>query len=555
MSLPHARKSSLFWPALALALVTAAAFSPVCTSEFLRWDDPHNLSDNPDMNPPTLRTVARYWTAPYKDLYAPLTYTAWSAAAALARMDDAATGSTSLNPYLFHTLNLSLHIGASLAALALLRRLLGATWPAWCGAMVFALHPVQVESVAWISGMKDVLAGLLGLTSARQYLAATERPGNWGSNSPPSFVWHRYALALALAALAMLSKPSAVALPLVLIAIDVGWRRYPWRISLVRLIPFFVLAVPVIAIGKAAQPAANLDYVPPVYLRPLVAIDAIGFYLGKTALPIGLGIDYGRSPRWLFQTPGLKWAGLIAVMACAFAVAAWRRWRAPGVGLLLFTAALLPTLGLIPFDYQAYSTVADHYLYLAMIGPGLVAGTLLLGKPPLTPALPRHGVAAVAIIAMAWLTFAQTRHWRDSQSLFRHTLRVNPASLAANVNLGNLLAEQGQTDEAIACFRSAIATAPEDYHANLNLANMLRLKGMLAEAEDHYRKAANTRLGATSAQTWTTLGAVQAMQKRYDDAIESFQRALSIDPAYGPAKQNLDLALKLRPITPATRPS
>jgi Tfp pilus assembly protein PilF len=421
--------------------------------------------------------------------------------------------------------------------------------------MVFALHPVQVESVAWISGMKDVLAGLLGLTSACQYLAATERPGNQGSNSSPSIVWHRYALALALAAFAMLSKPSAVALPLVLIAIDVGWRRYPWRISLVRLIPFFVLAAPVIAIGKAAQPAANLDYVPPVYLRPLVAIDALGFYLGKTALPIGLGIDYGRSPRWLFQTPGIKWAGLIAVMAWAFAVAVWRRWRAPGVGLLLFTAALLPTLGLIPFDYQAYSTVADHYLYLAMIGPGLVAGTLLLGKPPLTQALPRQGVAAVAIIAMAGLSFAQTRHWHDSHSLFRHTLRVNPASLAANVNLGNLLAEQGRTDEAIACFSSAIAAAPQDYHANLNLANMLRLKGMLAEAENHYRTAAHTRLGTTSAQTWTTLGAVQAMQKRYDDAIESFHRALSIDPAYGPAKQNLDLALKLRPITPATRPS
>src|SRR5687768_14840039 len=163
----EARGQRAWWPAALLVAAVLAAFAPAMTAEFVTWDDRHNLFRNPRMNPPTLEGVWWYWTNPYKDLYVPVTYTVWSALAMLAETPTPDELGGRLNAYIFHLFNILLHAGSALAAYALLRSVGESDerqpdWPAWAGAMLFALHPVQVESVAWVSGMKDVLAGMLG---------------------------------------------------------------------------------------------------------------------------------------------------------------------------------------------------------------------------------------------------------------------------------------------------------------------------------------------------------------------------------------------------------
>jgi uncharacterized membrane protein len=146
-------------PLIIVLLVTAVVFAPVCVAEFSGMDDAGNLVKNPRMNPPGLSAVGWYWSHSFADLYIPITYTIWSAIAAVARTPTA-DGAMELNSYIFHTVNLLFHLGSAAVVFFILRRLVGRDWPASLGALLFAIHPVQVESVAWVSGLKDVQAGL-----------------------------------------------------------------------------------------------------------------------------------------------------------------------------------------------------------------------------------------------------------------------------------------------------------------------------------------------------------------------------------------------------------
>jgi hypothetical protein len=238
---------------------------------------------NPHLNPPTLAGLKFHWTHAWQELYVPLTYTAWWLLATIAGVKNA-DGSVGLNPWIFHGANLLAHIISSLIVLRLLRRLLRdrSGWAACAGALLFAVHPVQVETVAWVSGLKDLLCGMFSLLAVYQYVSADRRPN--------------HIAALLFFAAAILSKPTAVALPLILATIDLLLLNRPARDVLKSIIPFALLAVPCMIWTKHAQPSTLIATIP-LWWRPFVAGDAIAYYLLKIVAPIHLAIDYGRTRR------------------------------------------------------------------------------------------------------------------------------------------------------------------------------------------------------------------------------------------------------------------
>jgi hypothetical protein len=460
----------------------------VSTAEFLsRWDDPLTVQHNPRFNPPTPASIARFWPlfldanddanltgrAPAPGaririnhaygLYAPLTYTVWGALAAIAQTRDAG-----LNPWIFHCANGALHALASLVVFAILRRLISSDWPALAGAMIFAIHPIQVEPVAWVSGMKDVICGLLSLIATWQYIEARGA----------TFRSARYWLAVLAFIGALLSKPSAVTVPLILIVIDHVLLHRTLKDSLRMLLPWFVIAAALGWIATVAQPAIGVAPAPS-WARPLIVGDSIAFYLRQIIFPLWLGLDYGRYPAAVIGAPLCYVAWLVPA---AMLIASWTFRRAApllSTGMLIFIIAPLPTLGLTTFLFQTYSTVADHYVYVAILGPAMIVAWFCWKFR--SSAIARVGLLVVLAL-LGLRTFIQCGVWRDDRALFGHALEVNPSSFLAHNNLGDIYAAENQLDQAEVEFLAANRANPAYLPALRNLAHLADIRGRADEA-------------------------------------------------------------------------
>jgi len=373
-------------------------------------------------------------------------------------------------------------------------------------------------------------------------------------------------------------------------AIDVILIRRSFTSAVRALALWVALAAPFIGILHFTQPA---PVVPdqPIWVRGWVFLDAIGFYGLKLLLPARFALDYGRNPPWLRAHPGAIWmAGLGAMML----ITAWMtRRKLPwlSVGVALIVTGSLPFLGLMKFDFQHFSTVADRYVYPGVLGLALLAAALLRAANHLA-------VRIAAILALAGLaihTFLLTGVWKDSEALFNHNLQLNPTSLAANGDLGFLAMRQGDVDDAIRLYHQALATDPDDVDVNNDLANALMTRGDYSNAIEHYRRALqgtpdDPRIhnnlgsaladekdyaGATEefqtaiaevepdtvqdrtarAEAHTNLGMILEKQSRPADAEAHYRAALELVPNYGPAQEalaRLIIADQARPTAPAT---
>ena len=457
-------------------IAVVATFFSVMRHEFGGWDDEQNLTLNPQMHPPTWSAVRGYWLRPKYDLYAPVTWTLWSLLAQVGYQPSAPTPEAQLNPYLFHTMNLALHVGSALLAFEFMRRVFGADRivPATIGALLFALHPVQVEPVAWVSGLKDVLAGMLAIGAIVLFLDSSRD-------------WKRYVAAMFIFALAMLSKPSAVVVPAIVIAIDVLVRHSRLKHSLLRCSPAIALAIVGAIIARLAQQASHVPSVA-WWKRPLIALDTIAFYFGKIIWPLHLGVDYGRTPQRVLAFEQFEPFWFWPIIVGLLIVILFRAMRdrvliaAPLVSLL----AIAPVLGLLTFDFQEYSTVADHYLYLAMLGPAMFVASLAhLAR--------RFTVIAIAIlVACAGLSVRPSLTWHDARSISEQAIRANPKSklwggrlTKLEIDAANALADQGDTSGAMDLYSKVLARDPENVIAISNIAAL--------------RERAKSRLPARSA--------------------------------------------------------
>jgi Flp pilus assembly protein TadD len=519
--LPH--RYWLFVAALAVAILIV--YQPVWNGTFL-WDDAAHVT-RPDLR--SWQGLWSIWSAPgATQQYYPLTHSFFW-------LQHRLWGDTPLG---YHLVNVALHATvASMAGLILYRLAIPG---AYLAAAIFALHPVQVESVAWISEIKNTLSAVFYLGAALAWLRYREKP----SAGP-------YALALGLFALALCTKSVTATLPAALLVIE-WWRRgsLSWRRDLVPLVPFFVAGVAAglwtVWVERSLVGAEGAAFDLTLVERCLIAGRALWFYAGKLLWPVNLVFSY---PRWsVSQAVWWQYVYLAAAIA-AFAVA-WsvrRRWRGPLAALLYFAGTLFPALGFFNVYPFLFSFVADHFQYLASLGLFTLAAAglaRLLERARLRGRPAANAICLALVSALAVLTWKQSHAYVDVESLYRATIEGNPESWMAHNNLAGVLIARGAVDEAVGHVEKALALKPDYPEAYNNLGLVLASRGRIDEALAQYRKA--LALQPAYAEAHNNLGLLLARRGQFDEAIAHYRRALEIDPGLSGAHYNLAEALTAR---------
>ncbi|HWB54469.1 MAG TPA: tetratricopeptide repeat protein [Tepidisphaeraceae bacterium] len=511
-------------PAWLLATLVLLTFGRICAHGFTNWDDDYTISQNPDFNPPTLVSVMRSWHESQLALYIPVTYMVWGGLAFLSGIG--AARNVTPNPWLFHTASVLVHLLAALVVFATLRRLAKNRWAAFVGAGIFALHPVQVEAVAWASGMKDLLCGLFSLIAIWQYVRYVEESKR-----------SAYLLGTLALIAGVLSKPTAMMTPVLALIVDHWLLGRSWRENFKSLWLWFVLIVPFAIVARMVQGVMGTPLTP-WWTRPLIYTDAMAFYMLKLVWPVHLAIDYARSPVRAMHQGWIYWTWIFPVLA-AGAIILFRRRRWLVAGVLLFLAGWLPVSGLTGFLFQFYSTVADHYLYLSMFGIAVIAAYVVKAYPRWTWIY----AAIVALLALG--SFVQAGYWGSSTTLYRHVLSVSPRSYMARNNLAMILLSENHPAEAQQLLEQATQINPEHYQAWEQLAELLVQRGEIDGAIDAEKHAMATREllpsrgGPSYPAQLDLFGQLLLSRHRYSEAIEQFKHALRINPSYAPARKHL----------------
>jgi tetratricopeptide (TPR) repeat protein len=441
----------------------------------------------------------------------------------------------------YHAANVVLHAGAAWILFVILRRL---SFPApRLAALIFALHPVCVESVAWISEQKNTLSAVFYLGAALLYLRFDE------TRRRTFYSW-----AFGLFFLALLTKTVTATLPAALLVI-IWWRKgsLGWRRDVQPLLPWFI-------VGAAAglftawveekfigAEGANFALTAPQ--RLLLAGRVIVFYLHGLAWPANLMFIY---PRWSLDSGfGFGWvylAGVLAVLAALVALARSR--RGPLAGFLIFAGTLFPALGFVNVYPFLFSFVADHFQYLASIGilvPAAWGLWWLAGRLPLGDT-GRVGLLLVVPVSLGLLSWKQSRTYRDSETLYRATLAKNPSAWLIHFNLAVTLGMgPGHISEAISEYEAALRLKPDHWRAHNNLASaLLKLPGRSAEAIAEYQEA--LRYNPDYAEAQNNLGvALEDVPGRLDEAEAHLRSAIRIWPDYDSAHSNLGTLLAMDP--------
>jgi len=535
-----------------IVLVTSAAFLPALQNQFLRWDDHKNFLGNPHYRGLGWMHLRWMWTT-HLGHYIPLTWMTLG-------LDYVLWG---MNPLGYHLTNLLLHAANAVVFYFVAFRILGLGLPdpgdrrqadlvlsAGFAALVFAIHPLRVESVAWVTERRDVLSGLFYLSAILIYLRTCER-GERGRG------W--YWAAVGLFACALLSKSMVVNLPIVLLILDVyplrrlggatGWWSEPARRVYVEKIPFVLLATAAAAIAVMAQlsvhAAASLAQLS-VPGRVAVSAYGLSFYLWKMVVPLNLSPLYPLSPivnPWAMPFV-LSYTMVLAITAIALAL----RRRVPGLPAAwsAYVVVLLPVLGIFQSGPQI---AADRYTYLASLGWAILAGACLLfcwrisrtsttGTPT---TLPIAGVAICVVAGLGVLTWNQVHIWHDSERLWTYTVAIHPNSSLAQFSLGIVLSAQGKPTEAIEHFQKGLQLRPDEPSAHTNLGVALIQQGKLADAIEHFRQA--VRIYPDDALAHTNWGSALIDLGKPSEAIEHFQQALRIHPDDALAHTNWGSAL------------
>jgi len=505
--------------AIALALLAVAPyFAAGVSRSFIGLDDPDYVLENQQVLAGLTPAGVRWaLTSFHAANWHPLTW--------LSHMTDVSLFGLDARGH--HLTSILLH-GASTALLFLsLLRLTGARWPSAFAAAVFGVHPLRVESVAWVAERKDVLAGLFFML----VLLAYERYARRGGAG-------RYLVVALFLALGLMSKPMLVTVPAVLLLVDF-WPLGRLRpAAIVDKLPLFALAaasgIATFAAQRAGAAVADVRFVP-VATRVANAAVSYASYLGKTLWPSSLAVFY---PHRLGAIPGWQIGGATLLLSALSLLAFLQRRRRPAlaVGWLWFLAMLLPVAGLIQVGEQS---MADRYTYLPSIGllVGL-AWTLPAAQPPGRTAAAVSRIAAVAVLAaLLAVSTLQARLWQEGTTLFRHSLAVTSDNWLIASSLGAALYKAGFPQEAEALLRRAIRLNPLHYKGMTVLGDILADSGRAAEALDLYREALRIRPDYPVAQN--NLGVTLEERGDLQGAIGHYRQALEADPGYPEALYNL----------------
>ncbi len=462
--------------ALLLALAVFGVFAHAGANGFIDYDDGVYIGGNPvvrnGLTPAGIRWA--FTSVGYASNWHPATW--------ISHMLDVTLFGT--NPSFHHLTGACIHALSSALLFAILAGATGQTFPALAVAALFGLHPLRVESVAWAAERKDVLSVFFLVTAMGAYVRYVRRPSAG-----------RYLAVLLPAALALLSKPTSVTLPLLLIALDVwplGRWRSGWR-DLARLllekVPLGVMTAPVMALTLRAQGSGEaLRTIALVPLAKRIGDAAVGLstYLWQTVWPLGLAVFYPRKDGGASVSSMLFGVMLLLAVTVAFGFSSRRR-PAALAGWTFFLVALLPASGIVRFGLQAH---ADRYTYLPHAGLFMAIVYGLPGIPPRKACRRWVAVALVTLIAISGtLSWRQIGLWRDTRTLFEHTLAVTGENWMARFVLGNLALGQGRLDDAVAHLREAARLNAHNVGIQSNLAYALSRSGRHDEAVARLRRA------------------------------------------------------------------
>lgn len=559
-----------------VALVTLAAFAPVLSNAFIDWDDQANFVTNPSYRGMTWSHVAWMATTFHRGVYQPLAW--W-----LAAVEHAVGG---VDPWVYHAGSWLLHGFVAVLLYVFARRLFvrlapdhpaAATYASATAALLWAIHPLRVETVAWASAQGYPLAAAFTLGSLLAWLRARDEPA---ATACAATAWS--AASAALATCAYLAKPAAVTLPAVILILDWylsrgsgRWRTWrPWLSALPYAAPAALVAAaaPLARATLGASVSSRYDLID----RIAQAGYGAAYYAVKTVLPVNLTVFTPLpqpfdpfEPRFVLAMIGLAAAGGVITRAA-------RRAKGAAACALAYLVLLAPVLGLIR---QGDQLVADRYSYFAgaPLAIAMGAGVLVAftrGAPSRARAV--SALVTVALVLFGALSWHLTHAWETPATLWARAVAVDPSSYQARINLGLAvlrenrydaalrefdaaiglnprssnarfnrglaLAKQGRTDDAIASYRDGLALDPTDATARAHLGDLLASEDRLPEAEIQYRDAIRF---APHPDVFNMLGITLARQGRLADAVAAFRDALALDPTHADARANLEMALEL----------
>ncbi len=519
-----------------LAVLVFLVYGQTIRFEFVYYDDQFYVYQNPHViGGLSLAGITQAFTRKEGGLWTPLV--------TVSHMLDCQL--YGLNAGGHHLTNVLLHAASSILLFLILRQMTGALWRSAFVAAVFSIHPLRVESVAWIAERKDVLSGLFFMLTLWAYLQYVRRPGSVG----------RYLVVIFLFALGLMCKPMVVTLPFVLLLLDYWplnrlfalsqvrsdsskWGSVKWRVLLEK-IPLLALSCGLCVatmLGPKEVASVDVEQVP-FWIRMGEAPASFVIYLWQMIWPAGLAVIYPH------PEAGLPWwpAALALLGVLSFGIFN-SRGKHPylWMGWLWNLGMLLPVSGIVQISRH---TRADHYNYLPQIGIyiGLTwaMADWIESRRSLRPVL--GGIVAVAFCLLSAIAFQQASYWRNSVTLWTHTLECTDDNCIAHNYLGNVLVGQGRVDEAIAHYREALRIDPAYVGAHSNLGNVLAGQGWADEAIAQYREA--LQLDPTYAVAHNNLGNSLAGQGKADEAIAQYREALRIDPTYVDAHFDLGNAL------------
>jgi tetratricopeptide (TPR) repeat protein len=528
---------------LALVIATVVVYLPVCHHEFVNFDDAALVAENPNLRDGlTWRSVRWAFTAglthhdPNADYWRPLSFLSHA-------LDIELFG---LRPAGHHLINVGIHAAAAVALFLVLQSMIHAPWRCALVAALFALHPLRVESVAWVTERKDVLSGLFFILTLGAYTRYVRGP----------FSMTRYVAVFFVFALALMSKSMVVTLPFVLLLLDywpLGRTRWvppvvagnnvtmPPGQLLKEKLPLFALAAAscvVTFLGQAGRGRMNFTSVS-LGTRIANALLSYAGYIGKMFWPTGLAVWYPLEPGLSAATAMVAGIGLVGVTTAVIGGARRRPWLV--TGWFWYLGMLVPVIGVFQGSGEA---MADRFTYLPSIG----LTVMLCWSVPARAVERRISkvttcvVAAAVVAVCAALSRVQVGYWKDSETLFRHALDVTRDNWLTQNNLGSTLFQAGQVEEAIGHYEQALRIKPDYVEAHNNLATALERAGRLQDAIGHYEQA--LRIKPDFAEAHYNLGLALLQAGKVSEAIGQYKQALRIKPEYAEAHNNLATALE-----------
>ncbi len=524
---------------LLVAIATTFVFWPAISAKAVMFDDDQYLTDNPYVQAPSLRSA---WIFLSEVLHPSTVGGYYQPLAMISLMLDCAMGGTPEDQRIFHVTSLALHVANTVLVGVLLFLIFRQVAPAALVSLLFGLHPMHVESIAWLSERKSVLAAFFALGSLIAYFQYTRLDAAPSPNHKRRIT--RYAICLVLFVLALLSKPTTTPLPVAMLLMDVWPLKRFSRRAVIEKIPLLTLAaisavITIVSQRNTADITRPEDY-PPAAV-PLILCHNIVFYLRKLVWPNALSGFYPFPGAFTLATPAYL-IGVIGTVALAVFLIASVRWtKSILAGWLVFFVMIFPTLGVIGFTAVI---AADRFVYLPMIGLLLpLAGWMSMrwqggieGR--------RRAMAGVALLASAAMALGTRNYlslWQDNEQFTRHMLRDAPNAASLRVAMGHIELKKGRIAEAVEEFRAAVNADASFLGARLNLVSALTKLGRAAEAEPLARKAVEMKSGAP--ETHTYLAMCLEAQNRLAEAVQEHEKALALRAFDAKTHYNLATAL------------